>query len=485
MIVHGYGLSTRESPDLMFSNVLWGKAIMALPKVGNIPGYSLASFAALSLAASAILYFLLRLQISYTLSCLIMILLLARATLFPQFTINAGLLTVAAVVGWQVYPKNNSNVALSLSFALAFLGYLVRGQEFFLVIAVAAPFVPWRSFGKDWRMKTGFLLLLCAVFLAAGLDTLAYAGPEWKSYRELNAARAPYTDFQAGEFVKKRPDVMARYGYSQNDINLIDNWFFADPTIANAHSLTAMLEETGWRRARLTNAMGGIRAMKSPFLSDLVPLTALVILFLVLNPEGTLLLSAAIYLCATFTLGVVGRAAPARVGFALIAILLTQGLVCRNLRPNVRPIVLTLVCFLACVVNLIVLLPKAVAEHKVVEQAQENIRDLPTGSFIAWGSDFPYEAVFPPFRNSAEVRRLRIYPLGVFTRAPFSVAATEENVGFGLVKRLRSPAGLPVIAAPASIDLLRTYCAEHWEGKLKDAEIIHNRSFTVRRLWCE
>lgn len=62
----------------------------------------------------------------------------------------------------------------------------------------------------------------------------------------------------------------------------------------------------------------------------------------------------------------------------------------------------------------------------------------------------------------------RLYGLGVFTLAPFSVAFTEQQDGRGIIDLLVGSSGLPVIAGEHHFISLDTYCSEHLHGELKE-----------------
>jgi hypothetical protein len=115
MIAHGYGLVAYGSPNLVFSNVLWGYVVRAIPTVNGVLGYSLATMVTLLVFGWATLYFLLRLGVRYFLGLPVVVLLLLTPTLFPQFTINAGLLSVAAILGWQAYARLPTSLLLASS----------------------------------------------------------------------------------------------------------------------------------------------------------------------------------------------------------------------------------------------------------------------------------------------------------------------------------------------------------------------------------
>src|ERR1700692_3310714 len=126
MVAHGYGGAAYGSPRLIFSNVLWGAAVRSLPSIDGLLGYSIATLLSLTLAGAATLYFLLRMGAGYVVGLLVLALIFARPVLFPQFTITAGLLACAAVLGLCAYDRDRSLFGLIAAFCLGFLAYLIR-----------------------------------------------------------------------------------------------------------------------------------------------------------------------------------------------------------------------------------------------------------------------------------------------------------------------------------------------------------------------
>ncbi len=61
MVAHGYGLAAYGSPNLLFSNVLWGYLVRTLPTIHGVFGYSMATLGVLTLVSAAIIHSLVRL----------------------------------------------------------------------------------------------------------------------------------------------------------------------------------------------------------------------------------------------------------------------------------------------------------------------------------------------------------------------------------------------------------------------------------------
>src|SRR5262249_9171176 len=156
-----YGMAAFPSPKLLYSNILWGHFIQLIPSINGILGYSIVTLLSIFVAGSTILYFMRKLGVSLLPAFVVICLILTRPILFPQFTINAGLFVVAAVLGCLCYDRSNNIITLGLSCVLAFLGFLVRDQEFLLVLFIALPFFPVNRLKHDKKFR--LLLVLTAI----------------------------------------------------------------------------------------------------------------------------------------------------------------------------------------------------------------------------------------------------------------------------------------------------------------------------------
>lgn len=486
MIAHGYGLAAHGSPHLVFSNVLWGYLVRAIPSINGVLGYSLATMAVLLVFGWATLYFLLRLGAGYLPGLLAVALLIAQPTLISQFTVNAGLLTVAAVIGWQVHARLGGMGSLVVACLLAFFGYLIRYQEFLLVLGVALPLLPWRALRERRQMQIAFLLLSVAIASASVFDRWSYSGPEWQHFGEFNSARIPFTDYGAGEHLKQRPEIMTRHGYSQNDINLIVSYFFVDPQIADPKSLNAMLAELGPLPKQEGSVQSGFVAIKALFGPVLLPLLLSALLLLVLMPRWSVAIAWMLCLAALFAMGIMGRPGIVRVYVPLMGLLLVAPLVVGKYREGARQWMATLTLFAACVGNAYMLIPDALISKQKIQQIQNDIHGLGAGPIVSWGGrGFPFEFAFPVLAKDLNTRNIKFYGLDSFTHAPFSVASTEQTAGRGMIERLQTAAGISIIVVPKQLELLRMYCKERLNGRLRGMTIYLTTGLAVQQVRCE
>jgi hypothetical protein len=484
MIAHGYGLAAYGSPQLVFSNILWGYLVRTIPTVNGVMGYSLATMGVLLVVGWAILYFLIRLGSGYLIGFLTVSLLIALPTLIPQFSVNAGLMTLAAIIGWQAHARLGGLGSLVTACLLAFFGYLIRSQEFLLVLGVALPLLPWRALRERRQMQIAFLLLGVAIASAAAFDRWSYSGIEWQHFKDFNSVRIPFTDYGAGEHLKQHPEIIARHGYSQNDIDLLDNWFFLDPQIADPKSLNEMLTELGPLPMQAGSIQSGFMAIKALFNPVLLPLLLSSLLLLVLMPRWPVTLAWMLFLAALFAMGVMGRPGQLRVYIPVVSLLLIAPLVVGMYKEGVRRWIATLTLLVACVGNAYLLIPQALVFKQWTHQVQSDIHGLPAVPIVSWAGKFPFVSAFPVLANDLNSRNIKLYGLDSFTHAPFSVANTEQTTGRGMLERLQTETGVPIIASPKLLELLRIYCSERFKVQLQGFSAYKSRSLTVQQVRC-
>lgn len=467
MVAHGYGIAASGSPShLMFSNVLWGFLVRGLPTLNGVPGYSLATMATLLVAGSSIGFALLRLRVSFAVCAAVLVLVFARPILFPQFTVNAGLLMVAAVMILHVYAIERKVAALVTASLLAFASYLIRSQEFLFVCAVGWPFLPVGQLLRDRRAMFGAGVVACAIAVSAFVDYHAYRTPEWRDFNALNHVRALLTDFGASEPLRGRPEVLTKHGFSQNDLALVTHWFFVDPNLANPPVLEAMVSEAGPHAnqdRKLANVAIGLKSLGHPSIWMLA-LVALIVS--AIGARRSTLAAWTIFVIAIAALGYLGRPGVLHVYIPLLALLIIAPLTeIRWRRPyNVFLAVLLGVAALVQVFDVVA----ESRSFKVVDtQVRERVSGFDGHPVVVWGESFPFEAVYPVLGGSERAMQYKLYGLGVSTLAPFSIARSESLAGRGMIDRLRSAEGVPIFANSTLIKMLETYCNEHFDGQFE------------------
>jgi hypothetical protein len=482
MVAHGFGLALRGSPDLVFSNVLWGGFVRALPQPFGILGYAWATLGALVVAGWTAALQLRRLDVPWRLVLPAVALVLAPAVVLPQFTLVAGLLTAASVLVVLAYARNGGAWLPAAAAALAFAGFLVRHEEALLVGAIAAPLLPWRVLARDRRAWIALGAMLVAMLVATGIDRRAYAGADWQAFAALDAPRAQFTDYDAGVALWERhPDLAARHGYSHNDLELVGNFFFADPVLANPGKLDAMLAELGPLPAQAGAFAHGLDAMAALLAPRLLPLALCALALALACPRRALAAAWAVLLAAAFAIGASGRPGldVLRVFVPPLALLAWAALVPDGTRRGTRDALAFAALMVALVVTGVGLAQAARTNRALTAMARADLVALPRAPLAVWGNAFPYTAAFPVLQRRPQDWGLRIDSLGTDTLAPYSVAGAERATGHGLLDRLRSRDGLLLVATDSQLTMLDRYCAEHLGSRL---QVLDERPLRLLRL---
>lgn len=468
MVAHGYGVASGGSPPyLMFSNLLWGYFARSLPTINGTLGYSLATMATLLVSGSAIGFALLRLRVSPAVCAAVVVFVFTRPILFPQFTVNAGLLMVASIMLLRVYSNDRKASLLITACLLAFASYLIRSQEFLFVCAAGLPFIPVGRLLRDRRALIGAGVLTCAVIASAVVDYQAYRTPDWRDFNALNPVRAQLTDFGAAEPVRARPELLAKHGFSPNDITLIEGWFFVDPKVANPPVLQAMLSEAGGgpiEEHKFVNAALGLKALGHP---SIWLLTLVALGVSALSVRRSALWAWAIFLTGIAVMGYLGRPGILHIYIPLLVLLTVAPL--PDFRwPRRCSALLAIALGVAAVLNVF----SVATDSRALGVADAQIRDRISGvdgqPVVLWGASFPFEAVYPVLEIPERAMKYRLYGLGVSTLAPFAVSRSESLAGRDMIVRLRSPEGVPIFATSFQIKLLEAYCHEHFAGQLEE-----------------
>jgi hypothetical protein len=484
MIAHGYGIAVKgHPPTLMFSNILWGYIVRAIPEIKGILGYSLATLAVLVISGSAITYGMFRLGLGYVGCLSSLVLLFARPILFPQFTINAGLLMVAAIVCANLYIKKNDMYVLLAGCFFAFISYLVRSQEFLLVLIVALPVTPWRALFLNTYARKALFLLLSTIAVSAFIDHQAYQGAGWKPFNDLNPVRAFFTDFGAGEYLKKRPEILQQHGYSFNDVDLVTHWFFTDKNVANPKVLLAMLNELGPLPVQVNafnNACIGVQALWHPVLLTTV-LAAL--LLAVLRPSWNVVVCWGMCIAAVFILGLLGRPGILRIYVPLTCLLLILPSLVGKI-SGWRKHLTAGVLLIAAIVNSTIVFSESKTLQNTAIDIRKNFATFPNYPVIIWGNSFPYQDIYTPYRASRQAMLYKHFGLGTSTLAPFSLANLEQSKGYGM-NLFIDGAGASIMLNRDNMKMLENYCTERFQGKFKLFSTKQYGSYSLNKLSCD
>lgn len=480
MVANGYGVATVGTSAIVFSNAIWGEIVRLLPKIGTLDGYAGGTILVLLATSVACLEILRRRNVHWICGCIVVFLLWFRVFQFPQFTVNAGLLLLTAVVCVLQYEATARLRYLVVGLIFAYFSYIVRQEEFLLLAIVASPILPWGAILRRraaWSLVIGFCLVLVASHF---VDRQAYAGESWKDFWAFNAVRAPLTDYGAAPTVLARPDLLAKYHMSVNDVSLVRYWVFVDRDVANTQVLDALLEDAGAKVGQQFSLQQGWAAWSGLYNERLGYISAAALILFACFPSRRVLLVWVAGFLAIFALGVMGRQGVMRVYYPLFCLFALAPLLTARGRP---------VSKYAVALLLVVAIGNAVPVLKTEREMQQKsttmraeVSRYPAEPLVVWGDAYPFEAIYPVLGPSESDYRRVLFPLGGFTLAPFSVAYKATAAGDGFVPRFLSADGIPIMGGDP--ELLKRYCAERHAGTLQKRDYVDNTLLPVHRYRC-
>lgn len=460
MIVHGYGAIATASPNLIFSNIFWGKIIQSIPTIGGWYGYSIATMTILTLAGVFSMLALAKRSEDLILLSLALFTMLLQAVLFPQFTITSGLITASAILCLRRYSENESKGLMWLGVAIVFatLGFLIRAEEMLFIGLLALPLVQWSRILKRLSFWLSAAIFVCIVAIAHTQNQAAYQNSDWDQFNNFMPVAAELNGWGTGEQLLGRPEFLEKHSLEGIDLELVLGWMWFDSERINAQRFEGILRDVkdqgfapNWG-SRITLALAAL------FHQDIVYLTLFALLMLAVRPSKAVLCSWILFLFAIGYLGVIGRPAILRVYIPALTLLMLWPFFSQAyFRSLGRPLVLLAGVVCLALYTSVVFSNTAArqASHKAMLQQLES---LPRDGFVAgYYSTFKANHVYSVSGSANLSSKFNnLYLFGWPAIMPNSVAYAAEMRSQGFKQQLVSDQGVWILIN--NVELLDKYC---------------------------
>jgi hypothetical protein len=415
----------------------------------------------------------------------------------PQFTINSGLAALTAMLALASYVRDRRFTDLLVFMGFSFIAFIIRWNEFLLICLVAAPLLVSVDLLKDKRFWLASLLLGSALLAALAFNQKAYQAPEWQRFNDLQSIRVQFTDYDYAGKLRDTLGAMAA-GLSDNDLDLVSEWFFADSELMfGVQSVEMQLNKTEITQALQLNQddlrRGGKSLMRPLIEGPALWLTLLMFGMLVLFPSWRMATAVAISAGVLFYFGYIGRVVPLRVYYPVLVLLLYFALVigldmtAGKLRHSIVALaVITLGSY--GVYNILSMQSEADRLGRVLKA---DFAGLSGGPLVTWVHRFQYQFVYSPLEREAHKKDVDFYAFGSTIYAPTSKAYKyESEPGGGFIDRFLSPAGIDFVGIygnevkgrNASMEI---YCAERHGGTLVTRPVSRMRALSVINVTCQ
>jgi hypothetical protein len=259
MIARGIGIAANPSPHLLFINILVGRLLNFLYE--RFPGlhwYRVCALICQLAPTSAVCWVALSRRLTWPrLIILSSYLLVFEFDYYvrPNFTLTATAAATAAVVVWADAISRGRRLSagrLLAIWVLALVAALARFHAMVMIFLLGLPAMVIllaglresrvAGAGARWRRLAGPALGLLIPAVLAWIVFLynqqAYrSAPGWEDFYEFNLLRAHFTDYQRAGDSPTGETIFDAVGWSQNDLAMLQEWFFADHALYNIDTM--------------------------------------------------------------------------------------------------------------------------------------------------------------------------------------------------------------------------------------------------------
>ena len=492
MRVHGFGQFASATPYIVYSNILWGVLLYALPSIAGYLAYAWVTMMLMFCISWGITYFLLRSPVPVGIALLLSTAVLIRPLLSPQFTVTAGLCAVVFVLAVQRYRSAPSPWLIGVMVLSATAAILVRIVMLPLVVVVIAPYF-WLH-GRTLIRQVALIRVVIGL-IVFGLCTLLVNAvahqqqPEVARFHELYRLYQPLMNNGATNFFRLYPELIEGSGYSMNDLTLMARRFFVPGSLIDAVPLRTLMNS-------YTPFNGGFSNFTHVFTSSMNQVSyqpypfflAIAIMSIGFKRDLNALFGYVLLVLVIVCICLTGRIVHDRVSYSLMSALLLFAVIQVQARHwkktyawvSSGALVLALVWSQGTTRT-----ANNRKASKIHSLYVTDMKNIPTQSFVVWGAAaLAFQQLYP-----LKAMRDTAVPLGIHTLAmsaiqPQSVAYEQRAAGFDISQALRSPEGVLITYPKLFRNELDTYCREHYGGPLQEELFWKGKAITLLRIRC-
>lgn len=482
MMLDGKGAFSEPSSQALFVNIIFGLLTHLIPASPITNGFAV--LIALSLLASSFVIFtLIRKRLGFATTFFIWIAIFLWPVNIFAFSTIAGVTTLAGVIALVEFFSVKNFYWGVAAFLLILDGFLIRDMQAIAVILVSGIFIysSLRTNRKNIIFAIGIVVTLG---FAKVVDYLSYQSPQWKNYNLFNPARVALTDYGASNLLISRSDILEANQLSQNDVQLLGNWFPLYPEKVGENQIIDAVSQLGPVAQATSKSQllsNGFFSLFQPTLLGLVVLAVGITICIVKKKTLFTWLLFGLFVITISLLGRPGVFAFLYSPLLVVAIfpLLNQGY-SRSVTKAIRVAGVS-----ALIVSVVCISPLIAEKHKLKKEFIEAHLGLSIGNTVVWGDSIPFELVYPVFGRNIVGFDEQFISLGWANNAPSSNLQRLYLEDGSLTESLLSQEGLKIIARPETLNMLDKYCLETTGSSLKITELKRYSDLTVRRVWCK
>lgn len=487
MRVHGFGQYAEASPYIVYSNVIWGWILFHLPSVNHTYAYAWVTVLIMLAYTWGLTYFGLRSAAPVWVVLPLVVAVVAEPLIFPQFTVHAILLSLVMALAMRQYVVRPALWLLVVVVVFGVVGMWVRTFGWLAVVLCMAPWMPWRRFWAERRLRWVGVGLLGCLLVSLGVNWWAYQQtPELRQFETLYRLYQPIFNNNAALYFEEYPEVLPRYGWHENDIQLIRSRFLIPGPLMDVEALRDIIAVL----PRFDLAVAPVIIAQNVRLLVVVApwLLCIGLGLVVVGRQSRSWGVFAALIVAVIGLGVLGRVAPARVVYPMLVTCVYLGFVVISSTIWTKHRWMQGALVLCIVLGMWQDIPEITnRSRKYTAHGAAlwyDLHELPTRPVVVWGGALEYEMAYPVRQLRDDVVHVPIYALSLAAIQPTSVAYAAVQQGFDIDAALRSPSGLLLIAQPYMLPWLEQYCYDHQSASMEAIPSWRGATVVVYQVRC-
>lgn len=517
MAVTGFGGFYRASEFLQYSNNLYGLLIKNFPDLLGYNRYVWIVLLEMFISSLIIFYYIQKNNLNNKLfkyiGVLFCMFFMVKIALFPQFTILSGLVFIA---GYILFLSNNlkplsKSWKLFLGLTLIFLSSLIRFELFLLIFFIFSPYIYLSkiNISKILALLITLILIVSANFWSKN----KYNSEEWSEWSGWQKERVYWIDNGGFSKLLLHPEIYQKYQYSENDIKLLNSWFFADKKLMDVERLTKIRAELDLVTNNSYIFKNIRKSIKFFFSKNIYFFTLLSLIATFFFFSKISLLSIFFTIFAFVYIGYIGRPGEERVYIPIIFGLFLFPLIFNKFKipailiflneifikfynefkflflsfiffkKNIKLLLIILIFSFSFLFSLLSIHKEHYKKYKNIQVELNSLSNL-DDYIVVWGASFPYVESLPLNTRFSHTKLPKIYILGTPTLNPYSYAHFYEERNNGFKDKFLSTSGLYIISDINGIGMLDIYCKSNFIGKFSYSKVDGFKYLDVYKVNC-
>jgi hypothetical protein len=499
-------LTGKPSQDLVVSSVLIGYVLKLLYQwTDRVNWYTFYLLAVHFATMTGLLYAFLRARFSRT-SVVLFVLLFSQfevsLLLWLQYTSVA---VIAGIVGLLLVIVSNRPGAEKSRFATGYgallivLSGIIRANSMYYAVVLLVPFLVFElAIHRRWRTFAQIGAILAVALVPIAYNDWHYrSDASWRTFRQTHALVGSLLDSPMVEYNEKTRFFFDRIGWSRNDWEMLQSWFYTDPEVYSPAHLATIVDQfqgSNWGRigssAYRAESLETVSVVRTLMYANvllamllargvrlrvsLIGLTQCLLVEILLvdwslymKLVGRVMVPA--FFATTVILFFIERRAA---GERRFLITLPTGTSVRRLSAAVA-IVFCLFYAGLCY--------RVTADHLMASESnrrnqrafQTFVRTVdsryvarnPAALFVNWGGVWPAQFI-SPFDDFRSMRRLPMISLGWWLRSPPSDDQLRRLGISNLYRELYENPNIYLFASPTQLKFLSQFVQEHYQQRI-------------------